>query len=814
MNRSNTYTNILFYLLCLFFISACGGGGGGSANIDDGDKKSLTSQTLEYITHNDITLTVGEELANSVTGQGSGEITYTSSDESIVTVSSEGTLSALAQGTATITATITEDENYSAASATIEITVNALVANTAPTINSFSSNLDTVVVSNPVQFNWNISDADSDTLNCQLDINDDGSTDYTIENCTSGNVQNYTYTTPGSYTAKLTVNDNNGGTTEHTTTVTVKTKVIQVNRAPVISSFTATAISDMSIKFSWNISDADSDTLACSLDINNDGSADYTIENCTSNSVQNHNFLEFGDFTAKLIVTDTKKASVFATQTLSIVDITAPIITLTGQASITLLQDTDYQEPGATATDNIDPEITVIITGTVDNTTVGDYTITYSATDQAGNTSTVTRTITIREPKPFITTWKTDNEGTITGQNSIYIGTTENDYNYNYNVDWGDESISENITGNISHTYAAPGTYTVSISGTFPRIIFSRSDHDHSKLLSIEQWGDIQWQSMNQAFAYCENLVSNATDTPDLSQVTDLSYMFRNATSFNQDINNWNVSSVINMSHMFYYANSFNQDISKWDTSSVKYMDYMFYFVQDFNQDISNWDVTSVTDMHSMFSWAKAFNQDISNWDVSSVINMAGMFDTATSFNQDINTWDVSSVTNMNQMFYRTSFNQNLNGWDTSSVLNSGGMFAFNSKFNQDINDWDMSSVTNTYQMFYKAYSFNQDLSSWDMSEVTNMKQMFNRATSFNQDLGQWDVSSVSDMENMFDGVTLSTANYDALLNGWSARALQEDVNFNGGNSIYSSSSQGARNILISNYNWTIADGGLVPSDL
>ena len=239
MNRSKYYSNILFYLLCLFVLSACGGGGGGGgSDVGDGDKKSLTTQTLQFSTTDAITLNVGEELSNLASGEGTGEVTYTSSNASIITVSDQGSLNALTQGTATITATIAEDDYYASAAATIKVTVNALAVNTAPTISNFSSNLNTVYVSNPIQFSWNISDSNADTLTCMLDINSNGSTDYTIENCTSNSVQSYTYATPGSHTAKLTVSDNNGGSTEHTTTITVK----PANRSPVINSFSLSLI--------------------------------------------------------------------------------------------------------------------------------------------------------------------------------------------------------------------------------------------------------------------------------------------------------------------------------------------------------------------------------------------------------------------------------------------------------------------------------------------------------------------------------------------------------------------------------------------
>ena len=52
--------------------------------------------------------------------------------------------------------------------------------------------------------------------------------------------------------------------------------------------------------------------------------------------------------------------------------------------------------------------------------------------------------------------------------------------------------------------------------------------------------------------------------------------MFYGCTSFNQDISKWNVSNVTDMSFMFCLCKSFNQDISNWDVSGVKNMSYIF----------------------------------------------------------------------------------------------------------------------------------------------------------------------------------------------------------------------------------------------
>jgi surface protein len=71
-------------------------------------------------------------------------------------------------------------------------------------------------------------------------------------------------------------------------------------------------------------------------------------------------------------------------------------------------------------------------------------------------------------------------------------------------------------------------------------------------------------------------MVGNYSDVADVSFVTNMSWMFRSASAFNQDLSTWDTSSVTNMSWMFSSASAFNQDLSTWDTSSVTTMINMF----------------------------------------------------------------------------------------------------------------------------------------------------------------------------------------------------------------------------------------------
>ncbi len=80
-----------------------------------------------------------------------------------------------------------------------------------------------------------------------------------------------------------------------------------------------------------------------------------------------------------------------------IVDTSSPVITLIGESSITLTLGDIFIDPGTKVTDNVDTSLVADAVGIVNTSTVGTYTVTYTATDAAGNESTATRTITFAE---------------------------------------------------------------------------------------------------------------------------------------------------------------------------------------------------------------------------------------------------------------------------------------------------------------------------------------------------------------------------------------------------------------------------------
>ncbi|MHA1287493.1 MAG: BspA family leucine-rich repeat surface protein [Candidatus Thorarchaeota archaeon] len=288
----------------------------------------------------------------------------------------------------------------------------------------------------------------------------------------------------------------------------------------------------------------------------------------------------------------------------------------------------------------------------------------------------------IEPSNDFIFTIKTDNSGT--SSDTQFTIPTFSQEDYNYNVDCNNDGLNEYLaqTGDVNCTYSTTGTYKIRIednsgAGTgFPRIYFNGGG-DAEKILSIDQWGTGQWSSMAFAFSGCSNLTGMASDTPNLSNVTDMSEMFSNAETFNQPIGDWDTSSVTDMGAMFYNAQTFNQPIGDWDTSSVTIMNSMFANARIFNQPIESWDTSNVTDMSAMFFNAKTFNQPIGDWDTSNVIHMSIMFSDADSFNQPIGGWDTSNVVYMDHMFYGAiAFDQNISTWDVTAIITAEYMFS------------------------------------------------------------------------------------------------------------------------------------------
>lgn len=381
-------------------------------------------------------------------------------------------------------------------------------------------------------------------------------------------------------------------------------------------------------------------------------------------------------------------------------------------------------------------------------------------------------------PPEFVSTWDTRlTSAGSSGDNQVRLP-LESTGVYNFDVDWGDGStntITDPSDSAVTHTYSTAGVYTITITGTIEGWRFNRSG-DRLKITGISSWGPLNFGNSGGYFFGAENLQVTATDAPDLTGTTDLSYAFAWATQFNNGaVGSWDVSRVTSMTGMFAgHVPGTSEHIS-----------------MTFNQPIGAWNTAALTDPSWMFSGNAAFNQPIGTWDMADVTTLEGMFSGATSFNQPIGSWSTANVTSLSSTFENaTSFNQPLNAWDTSSVQVMRAAF-------------------------YGARSFNQPLDAWDTSRVWHFGISFTDAGSFNQSLGDWDMSAATEVDGMFNGTAMAWNNYDATLIGWAAQTLtplRSGMTVGAGGRKYTAAAETSRANLVDTQGWPIEGDQLLPS--
>ncbi len=195
--------------------------------------------------------------------------------------------------------------------------------------------------------------------------------------------------TVGTYVVTYNVSDAAGNAAAE---VTRTVNVAADTTAPVITLVGASTIN-------LNVGDTYTEQGATATDnVDGDISANIVIGGDTVNTSA------AGTYVVTYNVSDAAgNAATEVTRTVNVAaDTTAPVITLTGATTINLIVGDTYTEQGATATDNIDGDISanIVIGGDAVNTAVaGTYIVTYNVNDAAGNAATqVTRTVNVSEP--------------------------------------------------------------------------------------------------------------------------------------------------------------------------------------------------------------------------------------------------------------------------------------------------------------------------------------------------------------------------------------------------------------------------------
>lgn len=145
-----------------------------------------------------------------------------------------------------------------------------------------------------------------------------------------------------------------------------------------------------------------------------EGDMDVTLEKGTSFEEPGYSATDDcdGDITDRVTVSEEPEGFVYTVldsygnadiviRTVTYIDTLPPVLTLSGEGEIWMKAGQTYTEPGYTATDQGDGDVTqqVTVSGEVNCYHAGDYTLTYTATDSAGNSASQERIVHV-EPRP------------------------------------------------------------------------------------------------------------------------------------------------------------------------------------------------------------------------------------------------------------------------------------------------------------------------------------------------------------------------------------------------------------------------------
>lgn len=159
-----------------------------------------------------------------------------------------------------------------------------------------------------------------------------------------------------------------------------------------------------------------------------------------------------------------------------VVDDTPPVITLAGDTAMTLEVGDTFTDPGATATDDVDGEVDVTASGSVDTSTLGDYDLYYDAVDSSGNEAdTVTRTVSVADTQAPVISLNGDDPMVVSqGDTFVDPGASVSD---NYDTD-----LTATVSGTVDTTTL--GTYTLT---------YDAVDSSGNTAASVERTVEVQF---------------------------------------------------------------------------------------------------------------------------------------------------------------------------------------------------------------------------------------------------------------------------------------------------------------------------------
>jgi len=391
-------------------------------------------------------------------------------------------------------------------------------------------------------------------------------------------------------------------------------------------------------------------------------------------------------------------------------------------------------------------------------------------------------------PMQFVSTWDTTQPGTSVA-NQITLPLTAST-TYPVQVDWGDgqtDTITSATDPNLTHTYAAITTPTITMSGLVDGWAFNNGG-DRRKLIDVTDWGGFVLNGTTGHFYGCSNANFSAPSRNIIGSANSLNNSFRGCSSANElGTGAWDMSGVQDM------TNAFNG----WASIVVPF-------------DTSGWITTAFTNLNSAFrgwvlcqsplatdGWVLnnvgSFTNAWRDWLVCTSPMQTGGFGLGSATNliaawrgwracltpMNTTNWNVSGVGLFNNVFFDW---RALTGPMDTSLWVTTAATSFLGAFQNwracptppAVGGFDMNGVTSIADMFKDgAFTTPPDVGPWNTSTLQNAGGAFMDLASINAfpDFSGWVTTALQSILRMCQGISTPTTGPN--ISGWSTPSLQ-----------------------------------------
>ena len=389
-----------------------------------------------------------------------------------------------------------------------------------------------------------------------------------------------------------------------------------------------------------------------------------------------------------------------------------PVISLVGSSTIYIGVGDNFTDPGATASDYIDGDLTSSITssGTVNTATEGTYLITYTVSDAAGNSVSITRTVIVSlDLPPTITLTGSSTITLLVGDTYIEDGCVATDV----------------VDGDLTSSIITTGRVDTSTEGTYT-LVYSVTD-SASNIVSTTRTVIVDPVCTS---ASIELISGSNNQTITLGDsIGSINYQLTTDCPANANGNALNSSAQGLPNGVIYsFSGQNNTIIISGTPTTVGTFNYSLNY---YNEQTIESSTVSASVSGQIVVQESTTSTSTTNTSTASIYfenNICKCPQATVGDTEVINGVTYTAVDNSTIAGQIANNNVNL---CTTKVTDMDGLFNNNSSFNTDISFWDTTAVTNMRNMFFGASIFNQNIGSWDTSNVTNMEEMFNVAREF-----------------------------------------------------------------------------------